>query len=197
MDSTTKHLMKLHNQIDMNLGKGKADEILAGLDYVTGKETPQEAAEWARAVINRLEEKIDNETLISIREECACIKANKYSAFNKKYFKEIREKHPEDDEAYLKAVVDFLNIHNRCGKRIKYDNGRIISHFSFGKACVCTTIKGGWTAPPSTTWCRCCQGSIKSIYNFVFPDKVCHMDIMETFATGGTDCVFVTWYTEK
>jgi hypothetical protein len=197
MDSIKKHLEKLQSQIDNKLGEGKADEILAGLDYVTGKETPQEAAEWARAVVERLENQIDGEALIEIREECACIKANKYSAYNKKYFKELRAQHPEDDEAYLKVVVDFLNVHNRCGRYIEYIDGKIISHFSFGEACVCTTIKGGWAAPPSSTWCRCCQGSLKSIYNYVFPDKVCRIDIVETFATGGNDCVFVTWYTEK
>lgn len=195
MENTKKHLEKLHSQIDKKLGKGKADGILHGLDYVTGNETPEEAVNWARAVTERLEDKINNENLISIREECACIKANKYSAYNKKHFKELREKYPDDDTAYLKAVVALLNLRKRCGKKVELIEGKIISHFGFGNACVCNVVKGGWKNPPSTTWCRCCQGSLKSIYQFVFADKECHMDIVETFATGGSDCIFSTWYT--
>lgn len=42
-----------------------------------------------------------------------------------------------------------------------------------------------------------CQGTLKSIYQFVFSEKECHMDIVETFATGGADCIFETWYTDK
>jgi hypothetical protein len=195
MDTVKKHLEKLQTQIDRRLGKGTAEKILTGLDNVTGRELPQEAADWARAVISRLEDKIASEDLIAIREECACIKANKYSAYNTKYFKEIREQHPDDTD-YLRAVVDFLNGRGRCGRKVEFADGKIISHFGFGSKCVCTTIKGGWDHPPSAMWCRCCQGSLKSIYQYIYSNKICYMDIAETFATGGSDCVFVTWYTD-
>jgi hypothetical protein len=95
------------------------------------------------------------------------------------------------------AVVKFMNTRGRCGKKQVYINGEIISHFSFGKSCVCSVIKGGWEKPPSTTWCRWCAGSVKSIYQYVFENKICHIDIIETFVTGGKDCVFRTWYTNK
>ncbi|WP_310604402.1 hypothetical protein [Anaerosporobacter sp.] len=124
MDNVKKHYDKLHKQIDLRLGKGKADEILHGLDYVTGDESANEIRKWATEITERLENSIPEEDLIPIREECACIKANKYSTYNKKYFKEIREQHPDNDED-------------------------------------------------------------------------CHMDIVETFATGGSDCIFSVWYTEK
>jgi hypothetical protein len=28
------------------------------------------------------------------------------------------------------------------------------------------------------------------VLQYIFPDRRCEMDIVETFATGGTDCVF-------
>lgn len=196
MDNTLKHLEKLHKQVSLKLGKDQADKILDGLDYVTGEETPQEAAQWAGKVIERLESSIEEQDLIPIREECACIKANKYSAYNKKYFPQIREKYPDDTE-YMKAAAEFLNGRGRAGRIVEYKDGKFISHFSFGDGCVCYVIKGGWDKPPSTTWCRCCQGTLKSIFKFVFPEKVCHMDIIETFATGGKDCIFSVWYTDE
>jgi hypothetical protein len=197
MDTAVKHLGKIKKQIDAQYGRGKSNEILAGLDALSGSETPEEIAIWAGEIIDRLESAIPPDELIEMREECACIKATMYSAYNKKYFKEIRGQYPDDDEAYLKAVADFLDGRGRCGNKVEYVNGEIISHFGFGNSCICYVIKGGWQKPPSTTWCRCCQGTLKSIYQFVFIEKDCHMDIIETFATGGTDCVFRTWFTDK
>ena len=194
MDKALKHLEKLRKQIDVRLGKGKADEVLQGVRELTGDETPEEIGKWAEEITEKLESAISEEDLIPIREECACIKANKYSAYAKKYFPAIREKHPDNDEAYLKAVAEFLSGRGRCGNVVEYVDGKIISHFGFGNACVCYVIKGGWDRPPSATWCRCCQGTIKSILQYLFPDKKCNMDIVETFATGGTDCVFSASY---
>jgi len=190
MDNAQKHLDKLRKQIDLRLGKGKADEVLQGVDALTGDETPAEIGQWAEKVTEKLEGSIAQEDLIPIREGCACIKANKYSAYNTKYFPQIREKHPDNDEEYLRAVAAFLNGRGRCGKVVEYADGKIICHFGFGHACVCYVTKGGWEKPTSTTWCRCCQGTVKSILQYVFPEKKCTMEIVETFATGGTDCVF-------
>jgi len=196
MDNAIKHLNKLRKQIDSRLGAGQADEILQGIDELTGHESPEEIGKWAEQVTEKLENSISTENLIPIREECACIKANKHSAYNKKYFPEIRSKYPDNDDEYLKAVAEFLSGKGRCGKVVEYVDGKIISHFGFGNSCVCYVIKGGWGKPPSTTWCRCCQGTVKSILQYVFPDKKCNMDIIETFATGGTDCVFSASYSD-
>jgi hypothetical protein len=197
MDNAIKHLEKLRKQIELRLGKSKADEVLQGTDIPTGEETPEIIAVWAEKLSLKLESSIPEVDLISIREECACIKANKYSSYNKKHFPQLRQEHPDNDEEYLKAIAEFLNTKGRCGKSVEYKNGKIISHFGFGDSCVCHVIKKGWKKPPSTTWCRCCQGTVKSIMQFVFPDKKCNMDIIETFATGGTDCVFSTSFTDE
>ena len=86
MDHAVKHLEKLRKEIDFRLGKGKGDEILRGLDELTGNESPQEIAKWAETVTAMLESAIPDKDLIPIREACACIKANKYSAYNKNIF---------------------------------------------------------------------------------------------------------------
>lgn len=195
MENAVKHLEKLKKQITLKYGLEEANRILAGLDHLTGEETAEQIGVWAKELSQRLEKEIADPDLISIREECACIKANKYSVYNKKYFPELRANYP-DDTRYMQAVAEFLNGRGRAGRAVEYKNGKFISHFSFSNHCVCYVIKGGWDKPPSTTWCRCCQGSLKSIFQFVFPEKQCHIDIVETFATGGSDCVFSVWYTD-
>ena len=197
MDNIKKHLEKLNKAIDAKLGKGNGNKILKKYENVTGSESPKEIAKIATSLSKQLEKNIDIKYLKEIREECACIKANKYSAYNKKYFPDIRAKFPNNDEKYLEAVVEFMNKSGRCGKKQELKNSDIISHWSFGNKCVCYVTKGGWEKPSSKTWCYCCCGTIKSIYQYIFPEKECNVDIIETFATGGNDCIFRTWFTEK
>lgn len=196
LDNIKRHSERLIKNIDLFMGKGKGKEILSDLCDVTGDETPQECAIWANAVTARLEDRIDSDKLILIRQECACVKTNKYSMYNKKYFKELRES-ITDEEEYLRAVANFLNGRPRIGKKVEFKEGKIITHMGVGNSCGCFAVKNGWEKPSSVTWCRCCQGTLYSIYQFVFPHKVCHMDIIETHATGGNDCVFSTWYTDR
>jgi hypothetical protein len=195
MDNAKKHIEKTRKYIDAKLGKGKGSELLSEFEEITGNETPKETAKWAASLINHLENNIDEKDLIEIREECSCIKANKNSKYAKEYFPKLKKKFPNDND-YLNACSEFMTKKKRCGKRIEAVKGELISHFSFANQCCCYVIKGGWEKPPTAMWCRCCCGTIKSVYQFVFPERECHVDIMETFATGGNDCVFRTWFTE-
>ena len=193
LDNPLKHLRKLEKQITRHYGEERSVEILNGLTDVTGNETPKEAAVWAERITKRLEQNIEENTLIQIREECACVYTNKYSAYNKKYFKELRENHLNEED-YLKAVADFLSGRPRIGKCVEYQNNQIVTYFGERTRCGCFVVKNGWDKPPSKTWCRCCQGCLKSVYRFVLPNKTCKMDIIETLATGGKDCIFRTWF---
>jgi hypothetical protein len=196
MDNFKKHLEKTHKYIDAKLGKGKSAELLKEFDDISGNESPKEIAERATSLIKHLEKNIDGKTLIEIREECTCIKTNKYSKYAKEYFPELRKKYPKDKD-YLNAVAELMTKRQRCGKKVEAVNGELITHFSFSNQCCCYVIKGGWKKPPTKMWCRCCCGTVKSVYQFIFPEKECHVDIIETFAIGGKDCVFRAWFTEK
>lgn len=191
-----KHHATLREQIEKQAGKEKCSDVLAGLPTPTGEETPGQRAQWAAQVCECLESALDPNMVIQIRQQCACVKSNKYSAYNRKYFPQIREENP-DDEDYLRGVAQFLSGRPRIGQSVEYTDGRLITRLGEGRGCGCFVIKGGWDKPPSTTWCRCCQGTLFSVYQFVFADKECHMDIVQTHATGGEDCVFSTWYTDK
>lgn len=191
-----KHHATLCRQIEKHMGKEQSIKILMDIPVPSGGETPQERAKWAELVTECLEKSCDKDQLVQVRQGCACVQTNKYSAYNKKYFPQIRQEHP-DDEEYMKAVAEFLSGRPRIGKRVEYIDRKIITYMGEGRDCGCFVIKGGWDMPTSTTWCYCCQGTLFSLYQFIFPEKTCRMEIIESHATGGKDCIFSTWYEEK
>ncbi len=191
-----KHHANMCKQIGKCVGKEISMKVLAELPAPTGDETPVERASWAAEVSRCLEKSLTPEQVILVRQECACVKTNKYSAYNQRYFPKLRQENPEDED-YLRAVAAFLSGRPRIGKRVEYADGKLITYMGEGKQCGCLVIKGGWEKPPTLTWCRCCQGTLHSIYQFVFPEKTCHMDIVQTHATGGDDCAFAAWYEDR
>lgn len=192
----SKHHEMLCKQVHKHVGKERGTQVLADIPTPTGEETPEQRAQWAALMCECLERSLDADAIIRIRQECACVKSNKYSAYNQKYFPRIRAENPYDED-YLKSVAEFLSGRPRIGRNVEYVDGKLITHLGEGRGCGCFVIKGGWEKPPSTTWCRCCQGTLFSVYQFVFPDKTCHMELIETHATGGEDCVFSAWYTDQ
>ena len=196
MGRAKRHLKRLQKQIDLRLGKGKAVEILQGLDDLTDSETAQECFEWASRAMERLEDKILIEDLIPIREGCACMGVNKDSPVAK-IFPELRAKHPDDDDAYLNAVAEHLTTKTgRCGDLIEYKDGKLVTNLYKPGHTQCTcAIFYRELQSPSKTWCYCCQGLLKNVYECVFPEKECHMNTIETLAIGGANCIFETWFT--
>jgi hypothetical protein len=198
-NATTRHNARLYKEIDKKLGKGKAGQLLKGFMDITGNESPEERAKWANSLMEHLNKNIDKDKLIEIREECACFKCNKNSSFAIKYFPELRKNYPNENE-YINAVAEFMTKKGRCGKKAEVKKGEFISYFYNGllNECTCGVIKKGIVKPfSSTTWCRCCAGLVKSVYQYVFPGKMCHVDIIETIATGGKDCIFRIYYKNK
>lgn len=190
-----KHHASICKQIEKHVGKEKSIKILKDIPVPTGGENPQERAVWAAQVSDCLEHSLDKEQIVRVRQGCACVQTNKYSAYNKKYFPELRQTY-SDDEAYMKAVAAFLSGRPRIGAKVEYSDGKFTIYLGEGKSCGCFVIKGGWDKPTSTTWCYCCQGTLFSVLQFVYPTKICHMEIIESHATGGKDCVFSAWYTD-
>ena len=199
MANLKKHIEKMSKSIDKKLGKGKGSEFLDKYKIVAGYETPKEVEKWVVSLSKHLEKNIDENKLIEIREDCACWKN---SPVTKKVFFELRKTYTKDKE-YLDAVSEFMTKKGRCGKKVEINKGEIISYFSdvpLNKhSCACGVLKDcDWKTPLSTTtWCRCCCGFIKNVYKNVFPEKICHVDIMETIVTGGNNCIFRTWFTDE
>jgi len=181
-----RHYRVLDEQLKKHVDDKTRKEILENMDYVRDSSKQEIKATWAYEVTKRLDEKIDKETCIKIREGCACVLSNEKSIYAKE-FKKLRKIHKNDDE-YLNEVIKYLNNTKplrRCGE-VSRDEDKIISIIGRGK-CGCTVVREGLNQPISKTWCQCCKGSLLSVYKYVYNDKECEMDILRTVASGESD----------
>ena len=196
MGKEFRHMRVLREQLDVYADKEMQMKILSGMEYVKDGSTPDIKAKWAKEITKRLDEYLDSETCIKIRENCACLKSNEKSVYAQT-FKKLRKQH-DDDYDYLHAVVDYLNSTKplrRCGE-VELSGDKITTIIARGR-CECQVLKNGLTNPISITWCHCCKGSILSVIKYIFPKKKCNMIIKETAASGGELCLFEATFTEK
>lgn len=188
-----RHFRVLREQLEKNTDKSTQSKVLDGMDYIKDSSSPEIKAKWASEIIQRLDNFVDKETCIKIRENCACVKSNEKSIYAQ-MFRRLRKQYKEDSE-YLNAVVDYLNATaplRRCGE-VSLDNGRIITVIA-RNYCDCQVISKGLKDTLSVTWCHCCKGSILSVIKYIYPEKKCNMIIKETAASGGKTCTFETTF---
>ncbi len=192
-----RHYRALARELGKQVDAETQAKLLGGMDYVTDRSTSRVKVAWAREMMGRMDELLDAETRIRVREGCACLLSNEKSIYAQT-FRKLRKLYPDDD-AYLDEVVKYLNATaplRRCGD-VTRDGDRIYSVIA-REECACPVLKlglrEGQHEPVSATWCHCSKGSLLSVYRYVFPEKTCQMEIVQTIATGGDECRFVTTY---
>lgn len=188
-----RHYRVLREQLEQFTDAGTRDKILSGMDYIRESSSPEAKAQWAYEVVKRMDEMLDSDTCIKVRENCTCLKSNGNSIYAKT-FRKLRKQYA-DEGRYIDEVVKYLNGTSplrRCGK-VSREGSRIISVIAEGK-CGCPTIREGLKQPISISWCHCCKGSLLSVYRYVFPDKTCRMEIIDSVAAGGNICTMVAMY---
>jgi hypothetical protein len=188
-----RHYRALAGQLARYVDPETQDAILAGMDDVHAGSKPEVKVDWARELMRRMDEMLDPETCVQIREGCACVLSNERSIYARA-FRKLRKQYPGDD-AYLDQVVGYLNATTplrRCGD-VTREGDRIYSVIAYGQ-CACPVLHGGLHGPISVTWCHCSKGSLLSVYRHVFPERTCEMEILRTVATGAEECCFVTTY---
>ena len=193
MAKELRHYRVLSEQLAEFTDEITRDKILSGMDYVKESSSPEVKAQWAYEVVKRMDEVLDSETCIEVRENCTCLKSNENSIYAKT-FRKLR-KQCTDEDSYIDEVVKYLNDTRplrRCGE-VSRKGDRIFSVIARGR-CACPTIREGLKQPISVTWCHCCKGSLLSVYKYVFPDKTCKMEIISSVASGGDTCTMVTMY---
>jgi hypothetical protein len=190
-----RHYRALAEQLKKHVDRETEEAVLAGMDYVSSSSKPEVKVAWAREAMQRMDQHLDPETCIKVREECACVKSNEKSIFARN-FRRLRKLYPDDSE-YLDEVVKYLNATTplqRCGE-VTREWDKIYSVIARGQ-CVCPVLHEGLREPLSITWCHCCKGSLLSVYRYVFPEQTCEMAIVRTIAGGAEECCFVTtWRT--
>lgn len=193
MAKELRHYRVLSEQLEKFTDESTREKILSGMNHIKESSSPEAKAQWAYEVIKRMDEILDSDTCIKVRENCTCLKSNENSIYAKT-FRKLRKQYMGEDN-YIDEVVKYLNGTKplrRCGK-VSREGDRIISVIAEGR-CDCPTIREGLKQPISITWCHCCKGSLLSVYKYVFPDKTCKMEIIESVAAGGSTCTMITKY---
>jgi hypothetical protein len=197
MSKDFRHYRAVEKQLGLHTDVETQRKILDGMDTLSQSSKPAVKVEWARELMQRMDALLDAETCIRVREGCACVLSNEKSIYARN-FRRLRKLFPDDSE-YLDEVVKYLNATaplRRCGE-VTREGDKIYSIIG-RSSCGCPVLHEGLleaqTEPLPVTWCHCSKGSLLSVYRYVFPDKVCEMEIVRTVATGGEDCCFVTTY---
>jgi hypothetical protein len=191
MAKTFRHSRVLQQQLASQVDPDTCAAILDGLDTITDASSQVAKAAWAREVTRRMDTVLPPQTCVAVRERCACLLSTAQSVYAKT-FRRLR-RHYRDDARYLEEAVAYLNTTRplrRCGA-VTLDGDAIHSVIARGQ-CDCTVIRQGLTEPISITWCHCCKGSLLSVYTYLFPDRICEMEIVSTVASGGEECRFIT-----
>ena len=193
MAKSYRHYRALAEQLSKYVDKDTQDAILDGMDRINNHSKPEDKVGWARELMQRMDSRLDPEICIKVREGCACVVSNEKSIYART-FRRLRKLYSDDDE-YIDEVIKYLNATSplrRCGE-VTRDGDKIYSVVERGQ-CGCPVLRKGLRAPLSITWCHCSKGSLLSVYRYVFPDKLCEMEIVRTIATGADECCFMTTY---
>lgn len=193
MSKDFRHYRVLAEQLAQHVDDDVQEALLEGMDYISSSSSPEVKARWAGEMMQRLDSMLDPETCIHVREGCACVLSNEKSIYARA-FRKLHKQYPDEDR-YLDEVVKYLNGTSplrRCGE-VTREGDRIYSVIARGQ-CACPVLRDGLREPISATWCHCSKGSLLSVYRYVFPDRVCEMEIVSSVATGGEACRMVTTY---
>ncbi len=170
---------QIYRSIKEELGEDMAVKLIPEYSILPEKMPANEQAQLGKAIMERMDELLDKDTIIKIRHKHCCnIPKDHIAKIN-----ELKEKCSNQDE-FFKEYSKFL----APGYIEKSGNSLNVS-FGCGK-CVCGMFRKLETyGPVSKTWCECCNGHVIKTFNKIC-DKTVSSSIVETVACGGEDCIF-------
>ncbi len=153
--SVDRRVARLAEQLEIaEIDRKIIDRIMEGGEDIRGKSSLEEAANWFRGAMNKMDELLNMETRKAVREGCAC----HLGGIKERTCAKIVQEN-ESFEEKIRAVSAKKYI---CGNLTLKEDGEIIACADpddryYGK-CVCLP---GAKEPISITYCYCCQGHIK------------------------------------
>ncbi|MDD2651344.1 MAG: DUF6144 family protein [Candidatus Cloacimonadales bacterium] len=170
------YLKKLARHLDDTVGEDKRKEILDGCESITAKSGKVLRSHIMRDVMLRMEDEMDRDEAVSVREKCSC--KPKYQV---KPIKELYE-HSADIQSFIERLNDMDSV----GSYRLEDN---IIHGSFNhKKCVCHMVTST-KEPMPKLWCDCCKGYVKWLFSNVFSMPI-EVEMLDTIITGSDNCYF-------
>lgn len=170
---------QIFRSIKEELGYDIATKIFPEYLTLPDKMPAQEQAKLGKIVMDRMDELLDRDTIVKIRQKHTCNLTKKQAqAIN-----ELKEKSQNLDE----FCVEYSKL--LSPGYVKKDEDLLTVSFGWDK-CVCGMFrKLDSYEPVSKTWCECCNGHVIKTFNFIC-GKTVESEIQETVACGGKDCIF-------
>lgn len=170
---------QIYRSIKEVLGEDMAIKLFPEYSTLPDKMPPQEQVQLGKVIMNRMDELLDKDTLIEIRQKHCC-NPSKQQILE---INELKEKSSNLDEFFME-YSKYLSP-----GYVKKDGDLLTVSFGFTK-CVCGMFrKLEKYEPISKTWCECCNGHVIKTYSMIC-DKIVTSEIVETVASGGKDCIF-------
>lgn len=170
---------QIFRSINEELGYNMAIKIFPEYLRLPDKMSAQEQAKLGKIVMDRMDDLLDKDTIIRIRQKHTCNPSKQQI----KEINELKDKYKNPNEFFIEYSKTLSP-----GYAEKYEDTITVS-FGWDK-CVCGMFrKLDIYEPVSKTWCECCNGHVIKIYSFIC-DKAVESVIQETVVCGGKDCIF-------
>lgn len=170
---------QIYRSIKEVLGEEMAIQLFSEYSTLPDKMPPHEQAQLGKTIMDRMDEKLDKNTVVEIRQKHCCNTPKQEIA-------EINRIKERTDNLY-----DFFVEYSKflSPGYVKKDGDLLTVSFGLSK-CVCGMFRKLQNYEPiSKTWCECCNGHVIKTYSMIC-DKTVKSEIVETVASGGKDCVF-------
>jgi hypothetical protein len=153
-----------------------ARQILEGFEDFDEAATPDTRAKMIELLVQRMKTGIpSDETRRRIRERCSC----KPAEFLERA-KQLRKSAPD-----MRTFLSELQKTGCAGNPLTMEGNTIHGVFGY-KRCLCPW-PGNTRGHATLTWCHCCQGHLKWLYENALEQNV-DVDLYETVLTGADDC---------
>lgn len=177
------HFYLLKKRLDEYAGEELRKKIFLGYDEISNKVKPEEKADYAKKLMERMDIMLDTETRKIVRRACSC-------NLSKAQISEIDHLMNQFSE-----ISEFLAEYSKAlaPGSIKLLDDRLLVSFGWGH-CVCSVFKKAKLYESvSKTFCECCNGHVQKWFDYIFKKQTA-TEIVKTVATGGDDCLFEVKY---
>ena len=170
---------QIYRSIKEELGEDMAVKLFPEYSTLPDKMPPEEQAQLGKAIMDRMDELLDNDTIARVRRKHCCNLSKPQIA----EINELKEKCKDIDE----FCIEYTKL--LSPGYVKKDGDHLTVSFGWNK-CVCGMFrKLDEYEPVSKTWCECCNGHVIKTFSMIC-DKTVSSEMQEAVACGGKDCIF-------
>jgi len=178
-------LRALEQIIEQFAGEEVMRKIMEGSKSVFEKTDAKTKARWMKGAMERLDKLVDEETKLTIMENCGynCAKMNKGA---------IEEAVARRKE--FKTANEFLEAEQKSptkGTRLVREGDVLYQYYtpqSYGVRCYCEMVAAA-EGEVSPTYCHCSKGFVKTLWEAVL-EKPVEVEFIQSAISGANECKF-------